>query len=122
MAYIEHTPDDFVVLLGRDTLIYAGLMHGAQGSITATANAAPALVVSIYEAYREGRLADALAAQRRLAPLRTAFGLGTFPVVVKEALNILGIPAGPTRSPVGPMAPAQRETLVRILEELRTAS
>jgi 4-hydroxy-tetrahydrodipicolinate synthase len=120
MAYIEHTADDFIVLLGRDTLIYAGLLHGAQGSITATANAAPSLVVAIYEAYREGRLDDALDAQRRLAPLRTAFGLGTFPVVVKEALDILGIPAGPARSPIGAMAPAQREKLAAILTEINT--
>ncbi|MBN1248204.1 MAG: 4-hydroxy-tetrahydrodipicolinate synthase [Anaerolineae bacterium] len=118
MAYIEHTGDDFVVLLGRDTLIYAGLMHGARGAITATANAAPRLVVSIYEAYREGRWEEALAAQQRLAPLRTAFGLGTFPVVVKEALTILGIPAGPARSPVGPMAPEQRRKLAAVLAEM----
>jgi 4-hydroxy-tetrahydrodipicolinate synthase len=121
MAYIEHTADDFVVLLGRDTLIYAGLLHGARGSITATANAAPGLVVAIYEAYQEGRLADALDAQRRLAPLRSAFGLGTFPVVVKEALDILGIPAGPARSPVGPMAPAQRKKVAAILADIHRA-
>lgn len=122
MAYLEHTDDDFVVLLGRDTLIYAGLLHGAKGSITATANAAPALVVSIYDAFREGRLEDALAAQLRLAPLRTAFGLGTFPVVVKEALEILGIPAGPARGPVGPMAPEKRETLAAILAGIERAT
>jgi 4-hydroxy-tetrahydrodipicolinate synthase len=115
MAYIENTNDDFVVLLGRDTLIYAGLLHGASGSITATANAAPELVVSIYDAFTQGNLDAALSAQQRLAPLRQAFGLGTFPVVVKEALSILGIPAGPARGPVGPMAPEQREKLIAVL-------
>jgi len=115
MAYIENTGDDFIVLLGRDTLIYAGLLHGAKGSITATANAAPELVVSIYNAFIQGNLDAALTAQKRLAPLRQAFGLGTFPVVVKEALSILGIPAGPARGPVGPMAPEQREKLKAVL-------
>jgi 4-hydroxy-tetrahydrodipicolinate synthase len=115
MAYIENAGDDFIVLLGRDTLIYAGLLHGAKGSITATANAAPELVVSIYDAFIHGNLDAALTAQQRLAPLRQAFGLGTFPVVVKEALSILGIPAGPARGPVGPMAPEQREKLVAVL-------
>ena len=120
MAYIEATGDDFAVLLGRDTLIYAGLMHGAQGSITATANAAPELVVAIYRAFQEGKPAEALAAQQKLAPLRQAFTLGTFPVVVKEALTILGIPAGPARAPVGPMAPEQREKLREVLATLRS--
>jgi 4-hydroxy-tetrahydrodipicolinate synthase len=118
MAYIEATGDDFTVLLGRDTLIFAGLMHGAKGSITATANAAPALVVAIYRAFQEGKLDEALAAQQKLAPLRHAFGLGTFPVVVKEALTLLGIPAGPARAPVGPMAPEQREKLRKVLTAL----
>ncbi len=95
-------------------------MHGAKGSITATANAAPELVVAIYRAFQEGKLDDALAAQQKLAPLRQAFTLGTFPVVVKEALTILGIPAGPARSPVGPMAPEQREKLREVLAALRS--
>jgi len=121
LAYIEATGDDFAVLLGRDTLIYAGLLHGAKGSITATANAAPELVVAIYEAFARGDLDGSLAAQKRLAPLRQAFGLGTFPVVVKEALTLLGIDAGPARAPVGPMAPAQRQKLVDILVAIHGA-
>jgi 4-hydroxy-tetrahydrodipicolinate synthase len=118
MAYIRNTGDDFAVLLGRDTLIYAGLIHGAKGSITATANVAPALVVEIYEALMQGDQDRALAAQYDLAPLRLAFGLGTFPVVVKEALTMVGIPAGPARAPVGAMAPEQVEKLRQVVANL----
>lgn len=118
MAYLAATDDAFTVLLGRDTLILAGLIHGARGSITATANAAPKLVVAIYEAFLQGRLQDALEAQRKLAPLRDAFSLGTFPVVVKEALDLIGIPVGPTRGPVGPLASDQREKLRQVLGSL----
>jgi hypothetical protein len=115
---IWRTGDDFAVLLGRDTLIYAGLLHGARGSISATANVVPALVVEIYQAFVEGDRARALGAQNRLAPLRRAFGLGTFPVVVKEALELVGISAGPARSPVGPISPENREKLRQILQGL----
>ncbi len=118
MAYIEATDSDFAVLLGRDTLIYAGLIHGAKGAITATANVDPALVVEIYEAFIAGELDRALDAQERLAPLRRAFGLGTFPVVVKEALTMIGIHAGPARAPVGSLAPEQREALERVIAGL----
>lgn len=118
MALIRGTGNDFTVLMGRDTLIYAALLHGAKGSITATANVAPALVVEIYEAFVAGDLDRALAAQYRLAPLRHAFGFGTFPVVVKEALRLVGIDAGPARAPVGAMSPAQVEKLKQVVGAL----
>lgn len=109
---------NFHVLAGRDTLIYACLCYGGTGSITATANVDPRVVVEIYEAYMAGDHKRALDAQYRLAPLRIAFGLGTFPVVIKEALNMIGIEAGPAVPPVGPMSRENREKLRKILEEM----
>lgn len=118
LAYLQQTDNTFSVLLGRDTLIYGGLLHGAKGSITATANVAPSLVVEIYEAYIEGDLSLSLAAQHKLAPLRYAFKLGTFPAVVKIALNLIGIDAGPARDPVGELTEESLGRLKDILTEL----
>jgi 4-hydroxy-tetrahydrodipicolinate synthase len=109
---------NFHVLAGRDTLIYATLCYGGTGSITATANVDPRLPVAIYEAFLAGDHKRALEAQYRLAPLRIAFGLGTFPVVIKEALNMIGIEAGPAVPPVGPMSRDNREKLRAVLEEM----
>jgi 4-hydroxy-tetrahydrodipicolinate synthase len=50
-------------------------------------------------------------------PVRLAFGLGTFPVVVKEAMEMIGQPAGPARSPVGPMSDEARAQLRQVLNE-----
>ncbi len=83
--------------MGRDTLILAGLMYGTKGGIAATGNVKPALVASIYDRFMAGDLAGAKAAQQELAPLRLAFAWGTFPVVIKEALNLMGMEAGPCR-------------------------
>jgi 4-hydroxy-tetrahydrodipicolinate synthase len=116
--YLSATAADFSVVMGRDTLIYAGLLHGAKGAIAATANVVPALVVSIYERFKKNDLKGALEAQEALAPLRHAFTWGTFPVVIKEALDLLGFDAGPARSPVGAMTDAQRERLKNLLGEL----
>lgn len=116
--YIRRTDDQFAVLAGRDTLIYSTLVYGGKGSITATANAAPRVVVDIYESFIKGDYEKALQAQYRLAPLRTAFGLGTFPVVVKEALSMIGIEAGPARRPVGGMKNEKKEELRKVLEDL----
>jgi len=109
---------DFRVLMGRDTLIYAGLCHGATGSIAACANVAPRLMADIYDKFVAGDLKGALECQFRLAPLRIAFNLGTFPAVIKESLALLGIDAGPCMQPVGPMSDAERAELRRILEDM----
>lgn len=109
---------DFHVLLGRDTLIYAGLCYGATGSIAACANVAPRLVADIYDKYAAGDLKGALEAQFTLAPLRIAFTLGSFPAVIKESLELLGIDAGACMEPVGPMSADEKQQLVKILREM----
>ncbi len=109
---------NFHVLMGRDTLIYAALCYGAAGSICATANVDPRVPVEIYEAFIAGDHKRALDAQYRLAPLRVAFGLGTFPVVVKEALTMIGIEAGPAVPPIGPMTPENREKLRKVISDM----
>jgi len=116
--YLASVPEDFSIVMGRDTLIFSGLLHGAKGAIAATANVVPALVVSIYECFKQNDLKASLQAQEALAPLRMAFTWGTFPVVIKEALDLIGLDGGPSRAPVGPMTPAQRERLKNLLIEL----
>lgn len=115
LQYIQKTPDDFAVLMGRDTLIYVGLLIGAKGAIAATGNVVPSLVAQIYDRFVEGDNQGAMAAQEALAPLRLAFAWGTFPVVIKEALDLIGMEAGPARMPVGPMSADQRERLRQVL-------
>ena len=107
---------DFSVLGGRDTLIHACLCYGGSGAIAATANVAPRLCADIYDKYMAGDLQGSLEAQFSLAPLRVAFSLGTFPTVIKEALGLLGIDAGPCLAPVGTMSPSEKEKLRQILE------
>jgi 4-hydroxy-tetrahydrodipicolinate synthase len=118
IQYVAETPKDFATVMGRDTLIFAALMHGAKGAIAATGNVLPSLVVKIYEDWKKGDLEGAKKAQADLAPLRLAFTWGTFPVVIKEALNLIGIEAGVGRFPVGPMSNEQREKLRKVLVEM----
>jgi 4-hydroxy-tetrahydrodipicolinate synthase len=120
LEYLRQTDRNrFAVLMGCDTLIYAGLLHGTVGAIAATANVAPALVVTIYEAFVAGDLDRALAAQTALASLRQAFTLGTFPGVIKYALALLGISAGPARGPVGALSPENHEKLKHLVEGIK---
>ncbi|HLF81413.1 MAG TPA: 4-hydroxy-tetrahydrodipicolinate synthase [Anaerolineales bacterium] len=114
--YIRSVPDEFSVLMGRDTLIYAALVSGAKGAIAATGNVCPALVAQIYDRFVAGDLEGAHQAQQQLAPLRMAFSWGTFPVVIKEALDLMGMQAGPGRAPVGPLSAEQRQRLRGVLQ------
>ena len=110
--------DDFSVLMGRDTLIFGALCYGAKGSIASCANVAPRLCVDIYEKFIAGDLQGSLKAQFTLAPLRIAFTLGTFPAVIKESLNMMGIEAGPCMEPAGPMTADERGKLRKVLIEM----
>jgi 4-hydroxy-tetrahydrodipicolinate synthase len=114
---IRRVPERFAVLQGRDTLIYAGLIFGARGAVPATCNIAPALVVEIYEAFQRGDQAAAKAAQWRLNPVRLSLTLGTAPGGVKAALELLGMPIGPCRSPVGPLPADKRHKMKAALAE-----
>jgi len=118
LSYIQHCPATFRTFMGRDTMIYAALAYGCVGAVAATANVVPELVVGIYDAVQADDHKLALERQLALTPLRHAFTLGTFPVTVKDAMNIIGVPVGPCRAPVKSLSGAPREKLVAILRDL----
>lgn len=118
--YIRETPDDFAVLVGRDTLIYAALCHGADGAIASTANIAPAIVAGIFDAYRAGDRDRALKLQNRLTPLRNLVDKATFPVVLKEGLRFAGVETGYCFAPARDLDQGHRDQLARVVAELVT--
>ncbi|HEX4608359.1 MAG TPA: dihydrodipicolinate synthase family protein, partial [Urbifossiella sp.] len=108
--------DKFSVLNGRDTLILAALTFGAQGAIPASCNITPDLCVGIYEAFARGDLEAAKGFQARLHGVRMAMTLGTGNGAVKEAMALLGRPAGPNRWPISPLSDEKRQKLRGILD------
>jgi 4-hydroxy-tetrahydrodipicolinate synthase len=117
--YIRRTRDQaFGVMIGRDTLIHACLCYGGSGGVAACANVAPRLCADIYDRFLSGDREGSLEAQFRLAPLRIAFTLGTFPTVIKESLELIGIEAGPCFGPVGSMTDEERGRLKEILVQM----
>jgi len=106
---------NFSVLIGRDTLIHAALCYGATGAIASCANVAPRLTADIYDRYMAGDMAGSLEAQYRLAPLRIAFNLGSFPEVVKAALEMQGFEVGKSLDPIAELPPDKKEKLRSLL-------
>ncbi len=105
----------FSVLLGRDTLILAGLVFGTRGAIPATCNIAPRLCVGIYESFMGGDMLAARAFQDMLSPVRLALSLGTGNGAVKEALALIGQSCGPNRRPISPLSDEKKATLKAVL-------
>lgn len=115
---IQQTPDDFSVLVGKDTLIYPALAMGADGAIAGTANVAPGLVAQIYDAFMAGDHNRSLALQRRLTPFRHLVDRATFPVVIKEALRMAGLDAGWCLAPARDMPEDVRTELEPVVADI----
>lgn len=115
----EYTAAGLAVFVGRDHMILEALKRGAAGAVTACANVAPRAFVDLYKAYQAGNMEEAARLQTLVEPLRRAFALGTFPAVVKEAMNLSGMQVGACRRPVGPMPAEGRPKLAEVLDRLR---
>ncbi len=120
IRFIDATKDipDFEVLAGSDYLIHATLSHGGVGCVAGTANVAPKLVVEIYEKFVAGDLAGSLAAQYKLLPLRDTYSYGSFPVVMKDCLNLLGLDVGAPVKPITHCSHERQAALKAVLQTL----
>ena len=118
IKYKKLCPENFRVFIGRDQLIYSALASGLDGAVAATSNAAIDIVIGIYKEFIAGNLESAWKYQERLTPLREFFSQGTFPVTVKEAMTLQGLPAGPCRRPVGSISEEKRNRLREILTDI----
>lgn len=109
---------NFKIMAGRDVLIYGTLAYGGVGCVASTANIVPELVVEIYEKFVAGDLAGSLEAQFKLAPMRMAFNLGSFPVATKDAANLIGLDVGKSILPNTTCSPENMAKLKGILRDM----
>lgn len=109
----------FAVLSGWAPVAYPAWMVGARGAIIAVANVLPDVCLTLWEHYRAGRHADALALHRRLLPLARLVSSVHGVAGLKTALDLLGYPGGPVRSPLLPLSPTAADQVRVALEEWR---
>ena len=101
----------FYVLSGEDALTYAMMALGGDGAISAVANVIGREYTQLCRLMQEGKWAEAREIHyETLALVKTLF-IETNPVPVKEAMQMMGLPAGPPRLPLVPMKKANRERL-----------
>jgi 4-hydroxy-tetrahydrodipicolinate synthase len=110
--------EDFAVLSGDDGLTLPILSIGGSGVISVVANVAPKLVVSMFEAFRNGEREKARELHLALAPLIRAMFLETNPIPVKKAVELIGLPAGNLRLPLAPISIDNEKKLKAALNDL----
>ncbi|WP_119289968.1 4-hydroxy-tetrahydrodipicolinate synthase [Streptomyces sp. YIM 130001] len=119
------------VMAGSDLAYYPGCEEyilplyalGGAGFISTVANAAPARLRAVLDAFDAGDTAHAALLQRRALPLIHLMMSAGLPgtVTAKALLDALGLPAGPPRPPLRPASPDRTHELVAAHQQLTTA-
>lgn len=118
---IETSPKPVTVINGADDIFLAALIVGASAEISGVANAAPELMVELYESFKENNLKRALDLQRKVNALRRVlYGVGPSNIAaIKAALELRGVRAGLPKKPLRPMKPDEVDKLKEKLSALK---
>lgn len=112
------TPPEFLIYSGDDSLTLPLLAVGAHGVISVAAHLVGDRLQAMIAAFERGDVAGARAIHLELLPLFKGLFVTTNPIPVKAALRLNGWDVGGLRLPLVPPAPAEEETLRRILGAL----
>jgi len=100
--------DTFHVYSGEDIMTFSLLCHGAAGAIAAAAHVVGREVAAMCQAVWTGDLPEARRLHFQIMPVVDALFVEPNPIPVKQALEWMGLPAGPLRPPLERMSePAQ---------------
>lgn len=112
VAKIRHLcGDDLDVYSGNDDQIVPLLSLGGIGVISVLSNLMPKETHDICQLYFDGKVQESAALQLKLLDLINNLFSDVNPIPVKEALNMMGFPAGPCRMPLCEMDDGPREKL-----------
>ncbi len=117
-AIVEGAPEGFAVYSGEDAATFDIMRLGGAGVISTIGNVAPARMKEIVDLCAAGDWEAAAAANEALMPLMKGLFETSNPILVKEALKLLGFPVGGVRLPLVDATPAQSERLAAIMREV----
>ncbi|MEY8562249.1 4-hydroxy-tetrahydrodipicolinate synthase [Eggerthellaceae bacterium 3-80] len=117
-AIIADAPSGFSVYSGDDSATYDIMKLGGVGVISTIGNVAPARMKEITDLCAAGEWEAAAAANHRLMPLMEGLFETSNPILVKEALKLIGFPVGGVRLPLVDATPEQSERLASLMREV----
>jgi N-acetylneuraminate lyase/4-hydroxy-tetrahydrodipicolinate synthase len=88
------------ILIGREEMLYAGLMVGAKGAMCGTVGIVPEIMTGIYKAWNVGDVEKAMEMQFSVLQLIRALFALPFPLGFKAALEIRGFKMGESKRPL----------------------
>jgi 4-hydroxy-tetrahydrodipicolinate synthase len=117
VSEVKAVRPDFTVLTGYGEYMLDALVVGGDGAVDAISNLVPKLTASIYEAWRAGKLDEAIKLHRAMARLSVAVRRGgPLPQLLKSLLRLLGLGIEPTtRVPDGVVDPQMVNLLHQLL-------
>lgn len=101
---------------GEDGIVVPLMSIGAKGVISVWSNIAPKDVHEMCMAFFEGDIAKAMEIQLKAQPLIAELFSEVNPIPVKKALNLMGMQAGPLRSPLTEMTEANAAKLAEAMK------
>lgn len=108
---------ELVYYSGDDALNLPLLSIGASGVVSVVGHVAADRLRALVDAYREGRVEDALRIHRDLLPVYTGMFRCPGAASAKAALRRLGLPSGPVRGPLADLSDEETALLVADLAE-----
>ena len=106
-----------VILSGSDELTLPLMSVGARGVVSASANIDPRTMVQMVNCILDGNYDQALELHYKQYDLIKALFIETSPAPAKEAMKMMGMPAGPLRLPLVPMLEENKAILRKALED-----
>jgi len=107
---------DFTVVAGDDFLTLPIMSLGGKGVISVAANIAPKPMSEMVATMLKGEMEKAKEINIRLFSLFEAMFLETNPIPVKKAAEMMGLPAGHVRLPLGALSEENEAKLRKVLE------
>ncbi len=114
---IKKTPPEFSLFSGNDLLCLPLISCGANGVISQFANLVPLQIHSLTEFVLNGEMKKALLDHQKLLTLFELSKIGSYPVVIKEALNLMNMCEKEVRSPLSNLNESDRKKIKEILFE-----
>ena len=111
LIYRSTDPETFKIYCGEDIMTFSLLCHGGSGAIAAVAHVIGREVKAMCNAVWNNRIEEARDIHYRTMDVVDALFVEPNPTPVKQALDWLGLPAGPLRPPLERMTPAGQTVL-----------
>lgn len=112
---IAECGDKLDVYSGNDDQIVPIMALGGKGVISVLSNVAPKITHDIAQLCLDNNCAEAAKLAAKYLDLANSLFIDVNPIPVKEALNMMGIEAGPCRLPLYEMEDAKKEKLAASL-------